>query len=157
MVDTTTLIVISTVVQTIVIAVTLIVFILQFRSQEKAIKESSYQGLMGRYNDFVRTMVDKPELTKLLLEEIEETRTKNLSKEEAAVFGHLVLAYGILEEAYLLYRKRWIDEETWLQWSAWLETLAKHPQFVGIHRATTGTWDKEFEEYVSKKILKEEK
>lgn len=51
--DTAILVVISTVARTVVLGVTLIVFILQFRSQEKVVKESSYQGLMGRYNDFI--------------------------------------------------------------------------------------------------------
>ncbi len=43
----------ATLVQTIVITLTLLVFIFQFRSQEKAIRESSYQNVLGRYNDYV--------------------------------------------------------------------------------------------------------
>ena len=103
MVDATTLIVFSTVAQTVVIGVTLVVFILQFRSQERAIKESSYQGLMGRYNDFIGALVDKPELTKLLLEQSDEAKSQNLSKEEASVFGHLLLAYGIYVPVVLVF------------------------------------------------------
>ncbi len=45
--------VLATLVQTIVITLTLLVFIFQFRSQEKAIRESSYQNVLGRYNDYV--------------------------------------------------------------------------------------------------------
>ena len=153
--DTATLVVISTVAQTVVLGVTLIVFILQFRSQEKAVKESSYQGLMGRYNDFISQLVDKPELTRLLLESVDAERSKQISEEEASVYGHLLLAYGIIEEAYLLYRKKWIDEKTWQQWSSWLEALAERPQFVDVHNAAAGTFDQEFEYYISNRILKE--
>jgi hypothetical protein len=159
LVDTTTLIVISTVVQTIVITITLIVFILQFRGQEKAIREASYQGLMGRYNDLVHTLVENPENAMLIMEPLVEvdSGTRKMTKEDAALFGQFLLAYGIIEEAFLLYKKKWIDEDTWRQWSAFLEGLAAHPRFARMWTRTTGTFDRDFEEYVSKKILKEEK
>jgi len=150
LVDTTTLIVISTVAQTVVITITLIVFVLQFRSQEKSIREASYQGLMGRYNDFIGALVEKPILAKLLLDE----SGGNVSAEEATVFAHLLVAYGIIEEAYLLYARKWIDEDTWLQWSAWLVALSTRPEMKRIRERTAGTFDKKFEEYVTK-ILKE--
>ncbi|HZW57523.1 MAG TPA: hypothetical protein VFF30_14645 [Nitrososphaerales archaeon] len=88
MVDTTTLlVVISTVVQTIVLGVTLIVFVFQFRSQERVIKESSYQGLMGRYNDLVSTLVDRPELALSLFSVtgLADEMAKKVSKEDIAV------------------------------------------------------------------------
>jgi hypothetical protein len=66
LVDATELIIITSLVQTIVITLTLVVFIFQFRGQEKAIRESSYQNVMGRYTDYVRMLVERPELTRLL-------------------------------------------------------------------------------------------
>jgi hypothetical protein len=157
LVDATTLIVISTVAQTCVITVTLVVFILQFRSQERALRESSYQGLMGRYNDYIRTLVEQPELARLLLANMSGVSADDLTETEAAVYGHLLIAYGIIEEAFLLYRKKWIDEETWLQWSAFLEVLSKQPQFAVIHARASGTFDKNFEEYVSNILSKKPK
>jgi len=151
LVDATTLIVLSTVAQTIVITVTLIVFVMQFRSQEKAIKEASYQGLMGRYNDFITTLVDKPVVAKLLFD---EGQRGNVSEDEATIYAHLLVCYGIIEEAFLLYVKKWIDEDTWLQWSAWLVAISTQPQFKSIPERTAGTFDKRFEEYV-RKILRE--
>ena len=155
MVDTTTLIVTSTLVQTAVITVTLIVFILQFRSQEKSIKEASYQGLMGRYNDFIGVLVEKPELTQLMMGQMIADPSKGMSREDAEVFAHLMVAYGIIEEAYSLYVKKWIDEDNWLQWSAWLEIMCKHPLFPQMVKATSGTFDPRFEEYVSKSMQKQ--
>ncbi len=139
---------ISTIVQTIVITVTLIVFILQFRSQEKAIREAAYQGLMGRYNDFIRTLVDKPELARFLVDDSERA----VSREEATVYAHLLIAYGIIEEAFLLYKRGWIDDDAWQQWSAWLKVLCERPQMRNISQRTSGTFDKRFEEYVSDMI-----
>jgi len=58
--------VIASLVQTVVITLTLAVFIFQFRSQEKSIRESAVQNVMGRYTDYVRMLVERPELARLL-------------------------------------------------------------------------------------------
>lgn len=154
MVDATTLVVLSTLVQTVVISITLIVFVLQFRSQERAIKESAYQGLIGRYNDLISTLVDKPDLALSLFVSagMGSDSSKGATKEDVTVYSHLLLAYGIIEEAYILRQKRWISEADWQQWSAFLERLAEHPMFATIHRMSTGTFDKGFEDFVSTKI-----
>jgi hypothetical protein len=149
MVDATTLIVLSTIAQTIVITITLVIFILQFRSQEKAMKEASYQGLMGRYNDYIRTLVERPALARLLVARMGDPG-EQLTEDEAAVYGHLLIAYGIIEEAYGLYKKGWIDKENWSQWSAFLEAIAQSPEFARIHAGTSGTFDGDFEDYVTK-------
>lgn len=153
--EVTEIIVLASLVQTVVITLTLLVFIFQFRSQEKAIKESSYQNLMGRYNDFMMMQAEKPELNKLLRDQLygHGTKTK-ITHEDMSLIGNLLIAYGIIEEAFLLYTKRWIDEDTWQQWATWLKDLAKHPRFDLIHRRMRGQFDTRFENYVSK-ILEE--
>ena len=154
LVDATTLVIAATIIQTIVLTFTLLVFIFQFRNQEKAIKESSYQNLMGRYNDFIMTQVGKPELNKLFIDQLQFLNNQKISPEEASVYGHLLIAYGIIEEAFLLSKKKWIDKYTWEQWAAWLKVLSKHPQFMQMHGATSGMFDKEYQDYVSK-LMKE--
>ena len=152
MVDTTTLIVAATLMQTAVITLTLLVFIFQFRSQEKAIRESSYQNLMGRYNDFLMMQVSRPELSGLFTERMRSLTNREPSAEDAAIFGHLMIAYGIIEEAHALYRKKWIDKETWEQWAAWLKTISTYPLFRQMHLATRGMFDKEYEDFVARTI-----
>ncbi len=66
MVDSTDLIILTSVVQTVVITLTLAVFIFQFRSQEKSIREAAIQNVMGRYTDYVRMLVERPELAGLM-------------------------------------------------------------------------------------------
>lgn len=63
-----------------------------------------------------------------------------------------MIAYGIIEEAYELYEKGWIDEETWEQWAAWLRVISKHPRFRTLHVGATGMFDKGFQAYVSRII-----
>jgi hypothetical protein len=155
LVDATDLIIAVSAVQIIVITLTLVVFIMQFRSQEKALKESTCQNIMGRYTDYVRMLVEKPELTRMidqigLPSQGAGTNSEKLSPEDGAILAYLLLGYGIVEEVYSLYSKKWIDEETWAQWSAFLTILSRHPLFGRIHGASRGTFDKGFEDCVSK-------
>ena len=157
MVDSTDLIIITSLVQTVVISLTLLVFIFQFRSQEKAIKESAVQNVMGRYTDYIRMLVERPELSKLLdfnegMKPPEGGSDQKLSQEEQTLSAYLLLGYGLFEEVYALHKKKWMDEETWQQWSVFLERMTKQPLFRRIHRGTRGTYDKEFQDYVSKLI-----
>jgi hypothetical protein len=136
-----------------VITLTLLVFIFQFRSQEKAIKESSYQNLMGRYNDFMMMQAERPELNKLLRDQLHGRGTKEkLTLEDTSVIVSLLIAYGIIEEAFLLYLKKWIDRGTWEQWAVWLRDLAEHPHFIHIYKRMKGQFDKRFEEHVSRML-----
>lgn len=159
MVDASTLIVISTIVQTIVITITLVVFILQFRAQEKSVKEASYQGLMGRYNELITTLVDKPDLALALFSGsgLGGEGSKDTTQGDISVYSHLLLAYGIIEEAFSLYQRKWISASEWKQWSAFLERLTNHPKFMEVHKMATGTFDEKFEIYVNDLLAKEKK
>ena len=137
--------VLATLVQTVVITLTLLVFIFQFRSQEKAIRESSYQAVIGRYNDYVMSSSGTDDLILARLFSPE----KELSKEEVAGIRRLMVAYGILEETYELYKKKWIDKETWDQWEAWLRAISTHPDFALLHTASLGMFDGDFQDHVS--------
>jgi hypothetical protein len=156
LVDNTDLIIITSVVQTVVISLTLLVFIFQFRSQERAIKESAVANVMGRYTDYIRMLVERPELAKLLdFDEAmkppeEEGTPQKMSGEEQTLTAYLLLGYGIFEEVYSLHKKKWMDDETWSEWSAFLERMTRQPAFRRIHRGTRGTFDKDFQDYVSK-------
>ena len=146
LVDATTLTVLATLVQTVVITLTLLIFIFQFRSQEKAIKESSYQNLLGRYNDL---MMSGQETDDLMLARLIAPNTK-LEAKELAVIRRLLISYGIIEEAYELYKKGWIEKDAWEQWNTWLKAICRHPHFPMLHASTTGMYDKDFQEHVSK-------
>jgi len=128
-----------------VISLTLLVFIFQFRSQEKALKETSYQNLLGRYNEF---MMSEAASDDSLISRFFETEEK-LSPSEVAGIRRLVLSYGLIEEAYELYKKNWIDEEQWSQWDTWLKALSRNPHFATFHSAAIGMYDKDFQAYVT--------
>ena len=146
MVDATTLSLLATVVQTVVITLTLLVFIFQFRSQERAIREASYQNLLGRYNDLMMSgSRDDDLLFARLFSEDDGVDPKDL-----ATVRRLLLSYGIIEEAYELYKRGWIDKESWEQWNTWLKALSRHPHFARLHSATAGMYDKDFQEHVSR-------
>lgn len=144
MVDAATLDLVASVVQTVVISLTLVVFIFQFRSQEKAIKEASYQNLLGRYNDFVMSGQESDPLFARLLDSSTE-----IQREDLATVRRLMISYGIIEEAYELYKKGWIDEESWDQWNSWLKAISRHPHFRTLHTHTEGMFDRDFQAHVT--------
>ena len=117
-------------------SLTLAVFIFQFRSQ---------------------MLVERPELAKILETargggQQEGLGAEKLSPEEEATYAYLLLGYGIFEEVYSLHKKKWMDEDTWKQWSTFLERMTTQPLFQRVHKLTRGTFDSEFQEYVSKLI-----
>jgi hypothetical protein len=156
LVDATTLVVLATIVQTVVITLTLLVFIFQFRSQERALKEESYQNLLGRYNDFMMNFVGSPELGRFYTRRLSQVTDRKVDSENATAYGHLMVACGIIEEAYALYRKGWIDADNWQQWANWLKALSANPEFDVVADVSRGTFDKEFEDLMTK-VLEEGK
>ena len=151
MVDATTLSLVATMVQTFVISLTLIVFIFQFRSQEKAVKEASYQNLLGRYNDFIMSGQESDPLFARFL-----ASSTGIQDSELATVRRLMISYGIIEEAYELYKKDWIDEESWEQWNSWLKALCRHPHFRALHIQTAGMFDKDFQAHVTRLLESKE-
>ncbi|MDA4123702.1 MAG: hypothetical protein OK456_11035 [Thaumarchaeota archaeon] len=156
MVDDTTLIVITSVAQTLVITLTLAVFVFQFRSQERAIKGAAYQNVQSHYTDYVRMLVEKPELARMMFEfrDAQESLTSKakvepLSSDEQLAFSYLMLGYGIFEEVYNLHKKNWIDGDEWDQWVAFLKSFSKHPLFRRVHQRTLGMFDSDFQDLVT--------
>ena len=148
LVDATTLSLVATLVQTIVITLTLLIFIFQFRSQEKAIKESAYQNLLGRYNDMMMSWGDNEDL---LLSRL-VAPNENIDPKDLAAIRRMLISYGIIEEAYELYKKKWIDEDSWEQWNTWLRAMSRNPLFVRLHSATIGMYDQDFQDHVSEML-----
>ena len=146
--DTTDLIVIATVAQTVVITATLLVFIFQFRSQEKALRENSYQNLLTRYNEFMMSEAasDESLISRFL------ASTGKLDPSEVASIKRLALSYGLIEEAYELYKRKWIDEDQWSQWDTWLKAIGGNPHFALFHARSTGMYDKDFQAHVTRML-----
>jgi len=148
LVDDTTLVLIATLVQTVVITLTLLVFIFQFRSQEKALQENSYQNLLGRYNEFMMSEAasDESLISRFLASE------GKLNPSDVASIRRLALSYGLIEEAYELYKRRWIDEDQWSQWNTWLMAISRNPHFANFHTRSAGMYDKDFQAHVTRML-----
>jgi uncharacterized membrane protein SirB2 len=153
-VDISDPIVFSTVVQTIVLTLTLLIFIFSFRSQNKALKEQAYQKVMDDYGDTMRMLSERPELYAFQLELFSRSQRlgpeqKSITREEMVIRNYVILLYGFFERVYSLYRRKWIDEDTWKQWAAFLEVIAVHPVFRDVHLSSGEMFDKPFVDYVA--------
>ncbi len=132
----------------------MIIFIYQFRAQNLAIKDAAYQKTLDDFSDSIALLIQKPELAPLI-EELgplipgRGPESIKLTPERAAVFGYMLLSYSLFERVYLLYAKKWIDEDTWSQWYTYMKFMAKHPMFQEVHRRSEGTYDREFQKLVA--------
>ncbi len=155
MVDISDPVVWSTLVQTVVLTLTLLIFIFSFRSQNKAIKEQAYQKVMDDYGDAMRMLSERPELYAFQLELFNATRRtpereqKSYTRDEMVIRNYVVMLYGFFERVFFLYRRKWIDEDTWRQWAAFLEIVALHPVFRDVHQSSGEMFDKPFVDYVA--------
>src|SRR5438132_14429385 len=151
LVDVSVLIVWSTIVQTIVLSLTLVIFALSFRSQNKAIQEQAYQKVMDDYGDAMRMLSERPELYAFQLELFNSSQLplgrdqKSYSREEMVIRNYVIMLYGFFERVHFLYRRKWIDEHTWKQWAELLEVVAAHPVFGEVHQSSRELFDKPFE------------
>ena len=142
----------STILQTIVLSLTLIIFIMSFRSQERSTREAAYQRVLDDTTDAMKMVLTTPDLRRIQAEmarTITPTATAaSLSPEDMAVRNYMFLLYGIFERAYLLYCKKWINTESWSQFDIWLQRMMDYPLFVDAHRSATGMYDKPFQDYI---------
>ena len=147
-------VVLSTIVQTAVVTLTLVIFILSFRSQNKAIQEQAYQKVLDDYGDAMRMLSDRPELYAFQLELFNRSdrplggEQKSYSREELVIRNFCVMMYGFFERIFALYRRKWIDEDTWKQWAAFLEVVASHPVFMEVHQFSGEMWDQPFVDFI---------
>jgi hypothetical protein len=153
--DITDPVVLLTLAQTVILTLTMVVFIMQFRSQNIAIKDAAYQKALDDYTTSISMLVERPELGRLvddLARTAPESEAKAQTKtaEERALFGYMLLNYSLFERIYLLYAKKWIDEDTWSQWHTWMKSMARHPMFQEVHRRSQGTFDKAFQDLVDR-------
>ncbi len=145
----------STIVQTVVLTLTLVIFIFTLRSQNKAIKEQAYQKVMDDYGDSMRMPSERPELHAFQLELFNANRRtpgqeqKSYTREEMVIRNYVIMLYGFFERVHHLYRRKWIDEETWKQWAAFLQVVALHPVFREVHQSSGEMFDKPFVDYVT--------
>ena len=145
----------STIAQTIVLTLTLVIFIFSFRSQNRALREQAYERVMDDYGDALRMLLEKPELYQFQIELFSRSgralgrAQQQLSREDLAIRNFVVMMYGFFERVHFLYRRKWIDEDTWKQWAAFLAVVAVHPVFKDVHQSSVEMFDKAFVDYVS--------
>ena len=160
--DGVDMVTVATLGQTVVLAITLIVFIVQLRSQTRAIKDAAYQGVLNDYTDIVRTLIDRPEIAELMddlrrTDPAVESQVPPIPPEKRIVRSYLLLLYGLFERVYILRDKKWIDEASWQEWVAWIEVMCRNPLFAHVHTMTRGMFDAGFQDYVSGALARSSK
>ena len=101
-------IVLLTVAQTVILTLTMVVFIMSFRSQNLAIRDAAYQKALDDYAASISMLAQNPELGSILEDLGSEAApgSEPLGDEHRPVFGYMLLNYSIFERVYILYAKR---------------------------------------------------
>ena len=147
-------IVLSTIVQTAVLTLTLVIFTMSFRSQDKAIREQAYQKVLDDYGNVMQRLSTTPELYKFQTELFQTmgrpvgSGQGEISREDLVIRNTVVSIYGFFERLHALYRRKWISKDEWRQWDAFLQVMSRHPMFKNVHEASREMWDRPFVEYV---------
>jgi hypothetical protein len=63
--------------------------------------------------------------------------------------NYVIMICGFFERIHFLYRRKWIDEDTWKKLAAFLEVVAALPVFWDVHQLSREMFDKPFQDYVS--------
>ncbi len=146
-----------TLAQTVILTLTMVIFILSFRSQNLAIKEAAYQKALDDSTDSIKMLVERPELGSVMDDMgramvAAGVETEPLSEKNRVPFAYMLLNYSLFERVYLLHAKNWIDDDTWSQWHNWMKGMAKQPMFQEVHKRSQGTFDKGFQELVDSAV-----
>ena len=118
-------------------------------------REQAYDRVMDDYGDALRMLLEKPELYQFQAELFSRSNRspgreqRAFTREDLAIRNFVVMMYGFFERIHFLYRRKWIDENTWKQWAAFLRIVADHPVFKDVHQSSVEMFDKEFVDYVS--------
>src|SRR5437016_4663749 len=150
--DGVDLVTVATLGQTVVLAITLIVFIVQLRSQTRAIKDAAYQGVLNDYTEIAELMDDLRRTDPAV-----ESQVPPIPPEKRVVRSYLLLLYGLFERVYILRDKKWIDEASWKEWVTWIEVMCRNPLFAHVHTMTRGMFDVGFQDYVSGALARSSK
>ncbi len=93
--DITDPVILSTIAQTAVLTLTLIIFTLSFRRPNKANREAAYQKVLDDDTDTIRMLIDKPELSRFPAEIAREaassSQTVSRSPEEMTIRNYILL------------------------------------------------------------------
>lgn len=118
-------------------------------------REQAYERVLDDYGDALKMLLEKPELYQFQAELFNRRNRsrgeeqKSFTREDLAIRNWVVMMYGFFERTHFLYRRKWIDEDTWRQWAAFLAIFADHPVFREVHQSSSEMFDKEFVDYVS--------
>lgn len=94
----------------------IVVFMLEQRKQRQADQEEIYQRLSDEYREFLKLVIDNPDLHLLHRGKWVPTLTAEQYERRRAIFEILI---SLFERAYLLVYEEGMDAQTARLWSSW--------------------------------------
>ena len=149
-------IIIVMIVQTIVFTATVIVLILQARAQVLAVRADLYARCQADYSSLIRMLVQQGELQAIYDDLSKSKPTQwnwpNYDTRQKTMYNYIELNYELFERIFYLWKRGWIDNETWSNWETWLDDLCDHPIFLDVVKDNKGMFGAEFEKYITRRL-----
>jgi hypothetical protein len=105
-------------IQTVVVVLTLVGVIWQLRQFNRNMQNDAYAKVVEDYCRVSHALIERPHLNKLFYSDHVDFAALDSAQQD--FYNYLAIFMGVLERAYLLFRKGWIDEQTWSTWERWL-------------------------------------
>ena len=109
---------ILTVVQTIVIVLSLMALIWQLRQFTRSLQHDAYSRAIEDYSQIAGHLLDKPQLNQFFYED--NTDFQALTGDQKDFYNYLGLSFALFERIYLLARQGSIQPRIWDSWERWL-------------------------------------
>ena len=94
----------------------ILVFVIEQQRERQNEEEEIYQRLSDEYTDFLKLVLDNPDLHLLRKQPLPEPLTDEQNERKFAIFSILV---SIFERAYLLVYEEKMDKQTRRLWQSW--------------------------------------
>lgn len=98
----------------------ILVFMVEQQRQRQNEEEEIYQRLSDEYSDFLKLVLDNPDLQLLRKKAVQEPLTDEQSERKLAIFSILV---SLFERAFLLVYEEKMDKQTKRLWQSWADYM----------------------------------
>jgi len=122
------------------------------RLQTEAMRQAEYLRCQIDFTETMRLMIQaglhKPIYDNLLRAGSAFAGWANYTYDEKQCYAYIEMIYELFERVFVIWKDRWIPDDEWQRWEAWMLDVIRHPLFSDVHRDNLGMFDPRFEKYI---------
>lgn len=126
----------------------IVTYVLEQRKERHNEEEEIFQRLSDEYREFLKLVLDHPDLHLLRRDGARQTLTEEQQERQLAIFGILI---SLFERAYLLVYEERMDKHTrrmWQSWEDYMREWVRRAEFRDALPSLLEGEDEEFTRYI---------